>query len=248
MKTFGEMFQIFDIFSEGILVIDRDAKIIYGNKVYCNFINASLPNMLGKKLADIRPGAILPTVLKTGKPILNAHRQEREEPYFVNMYPIMEDNEVIAAISVVTFIQQAYDYQRILQEAERSKQVIRQISKINNARYTFDDIVAVDAKSIKVKALAQKAASTDAAILLQSESGAGKELYAQSIHNSSARSGNVFLAINCANFSPHIIDAALSLRLTPHSKNTTIPHWAKLKIVRYEVNYENYVSGKSLNA
>ena len=209
MKIVHEMFQLFDVFSEGILIIDRDAKIVYGNKTYCDFINMNLSEILGKKLRDIRPGAMLPMVLKTGKPILNAHRQEREEPYFVNMYPIIQDNEVTGGISIVTFIQQAYDYQRILQEVERSKQVIRKISKISNARYTFDDIVAADPLSVKVKDLAKKAAAADVAILLQSESGTGKELYAQAIHNASKRSGNVFLAINCANFNSSILESEL---------------------------------------
>jgi len=209
MNIISEMAQIFDVFSEGILIIDNNTKIVYGNTAYCNFINMSISEILGKELRNIRPGAMLPNVLKTGKPILYAHRQETEEPYFVNMYPIKQAGKVIGGISVVTFIQQAYDFQKILQEIERSKQVIRQISKIGNAGYTFDDIVAVDSRSAKTKTLARKAAAADATILLQSESGTGKELYAQAIHNASKRSGHVFLAINCANFNPNILESEL---------------------------------------
>ena len=209
MKILSEMAQIFDVFNEGILIIDKDSKIVYGNKAYCNFINMSIDEILGHQLRNIRQGAMLPNVLKTGKPILYAHRQEQEEPYFVNMYPIIQDGEIIGGISVVTFIQQAHDFQRILQEIERSKQVIRQISKIGNDGYTFDDIVAIDFPSVKVKELAKKAATSDATILLQSESGTGKELYAQAIHNASKRRGNVFLAINCANFNPNILESEL---------------------------------------
>ena len=209
MKIIKEMADMFDLFSEGILIINTDAKIVYGNKSYCDFINMNLCEIIGKNLRDIRPGALLPNVLKTGEPILNARRQEIGEPYLVNMYPIMQDNEIIGGISVVIFIKQAYDYQRILQEAELSKQIIRQISKAGNSKYTFDDITAVDPLSIKTKNLAEKAAITEATILLQSESGAGKELYAQAIHNASSRKGNVFLAINCANFNPNILESEL---------------------------------------
>jgi len=209
MKIFSEFAQIFDVFSEGILIIDESANIIYANKAYCSFINVDISEILEKKLKDIRPRAMLPNVLKTGRPILNAPRYERDEPYFVNLYPIISDNEVIGGITVVTFIQQAHDYRHLLQEIERSKQVIKQISKIGNAGYTFDDIVAVDSSSVKVKTLAKKAANSDATVLLQSESGTGKELYAQAIHNASKRSGNVFLAINCANFNSNILEAEL---------------------------------------
>lgn len=125
------------------------------------------------------------------------------------MYPIWQDEEIIGGISVVTFIQQAYDVQKMLQEAERSKQMIKRIAKASNTRYTFDDIIDADPLSAKIKALARRAAATDATIFLQSESGTGKELYAQAIHNGSFRSGNVFLAINCANFNANMLESEL---------------------------------------
>ena len=209
MKEIKNITHIFDVFKEGILIINMNAKIIYGNKAYCDFINMDISEITGKKLKDIRPGAMLPNVLKTGEPILNFPRQEAGEPYFVNMYPIIQDKELIGGISVVTSIKQAHEFQRLLKEIERSKLVIKHISKISHSRYTFNDIVAADPMSVKTKSLAEKAAATEATILLQSESGAGKELYAQAIHNASARSGNVFLAINCANFNPNILESEL---------------------------------------
>ena len=60
-----------------------------------------------------------------------------------------------------------------------------------------------------VKALAQKAAETDATVLLASESGTGKELYAQAIHNASARRNELFVAINCANFNANTLESEL---------------------------------------
>ena len=209
MKLLKEMTTVFDVLCEGILIIDADARIIYGNKAYCDFLKLEPSQITGKLLRDVRPGARLPNVLKTGKAILNAPRQEIEDIYFVNMYPIFQEGAIIGGISVVTFIQQAYDVQKMLQEVERSKQVIRRISKASNAKYTLDDVITVDPLSIKTKALAQRAAGTDATVLLQSESGTGKELYAQGIHNASARRGDIFLAINCANFNANILESEL---------------------------------------
>ena len=60
-----------------------------------------------------------------------------------------------------------------------------------------------------VKAYAQKAAATDAPVLLASESGTGKELYAQAIHNASPRRDGGFVAINCANFNANTLESEL---------------------------------------
>ena len=52
-------------------------------------------------------------------------------------------------------------------------------------------------------------AATDAAVLLESESGTGKELYAQAIHNASPRREGVFVAINCASFNANMLESEL---------------------------------------
>ena len=91
----------------------------------------------------------------------------------------------------------------------RSRQVLRSINKANGARYTFDDIVAVSPAVVRVKDLAQRVAATDATVLLESESGTGKELYAQAIHNASPRHEGVFVAINCSNFNANMLESEL---------------------------------------
>lgn len=91
----------------------------------------------------------------------------------------------------------------------RSRQVLRSINRANGARYTFDDIVAVSPAAVQAKELAQKIAATDATVLLASESGTGKELYAQAIHNASPRQEGVFVAINCSNFNAQLLDSEL---------------------------------------
>ena len=145
-----------------------------------------------------------------GKPILHITRQEIQDFYFVNMYPIYEDGELKGGVSVVTFLEDAYQAKEELEAAEaRSKQVLRRLNRANGARYTFDDIVAVSPEAMQVKELAQRIAATDATVLLESESGTGKELYAQAIHNAGARSAGVFVAINCANFNANMLESEL---------------------------------------
>ena len=206
--------EIFDSLSEGILIIDTDERIVFGNRAYRRFINREagrdIGTIEGQFLRELRPGAQLPLVLKTGRPVLQAPRQEIEDIYFVNMYPIFQDDTVIGGISVVTFMEDAAAFRDKLESIERrNKQLLRRVSKASSSRYTFDNIVARAALSRECKVFAQRVATSEAPILLTSESGAGKEVYAQSIHNASARSGGVFTAINCATFNPDTLDSEL---------------------------------------
>ena len=187
---------------------------VFGNRAYREFLNKEAGGDIGPiegcKLRELRPGARLPGVLEVGKPILHITRQEIQDFYFVNMYPIYEDGELKGGVSVVTFLEDAYQAKEELEAAEaRSKQVLRRLNRANGARYTFDDIVAVSPEAMQVKELAQRIAATDATVLLESESGTGKELYAQAIHNAGARSAGVFVAINCANFNANMLESEL---------------------------------------
>lgn len=204
----------FDAMSEGITIIDTDGVIVFGNRAYRDFLNKEAGGDIGPiegyRLRDLRPGARLPEVLETGKPHLHITRQEIQDFYFVNLYPIYEDGALIGGISVVTFLEDAYRTRQELDAMEaKSQRVLRRLNKANGARYTFDDIVAVSPSVAAVKALAEKIAVTDATVLLESESGTGKELYAQAIHNASPRRDGVFVAINCSNFNADLLESEL---------------------------------------
>ena len=205
---------VFEAMREGITIIDTEGRIVFGNRAYREFLNKEAGGDIGPiegyKLRELRTGARLPGVLEAGKPIVHITRQEIQDFYFVNMYPIYEDGELKGGVSVVTFLEDAYQAKEELEAAEaRSKQVLRRLNKANGARYTFDDIVAVSPEAMRVKELAQRIAATEATVLLESESGTGKELYAQAIHNASARSAGVFVAINCANFNANMLESEL---------------------------------------
>ncbi len=204
----------FDAMREGITIIDTDGVIVFGNQAYREFLNKEAGGDIGPiegyRLRDLRPGARLPEVLEKGKPILHITRKEIQDFYFVNMYPIYQEGELVGGLSVVTFLDDAYQAREELEAMEaRSRQVLRSINRANGARYTFDDIVAVSTASVRVKELAQKIAATDVTVLLESESGTGKELYAEAIHNASLRREGVFVAINCSNFNPNMLESEL---------------------------------------
>jgi transcriptional regulator with PAS, ATPase and Fis domain len=75
--------------------------------------------------------------------------------------------------------------------------------------FTFDDIIGTSPIIEKTKELARIAAGTSSNILIQGETGTGKEVFAQAIHNASAYSEGPFLAVNCAALPRDLIESEL---------------------------------------
>ena len=81
--------------------------------------------------------------------------------------------------------------------------------QIRNPVLTDESLVAVDAASLQTVILAKRVAQTDATVLLNGESGVGKEVYARFIHQQSVRSEQAFVAINCAAIPENMLEAVL---------------------------------------
>jgi len=214
MTLTDEMKQVFNAMREGILIIDTDSVIVFGNEAYRRFLTREgggedVGDIAGYYLRDLRPGARLPEVLKTRQPILQAPRREENDIYFVNMYPVFAEDGVTlrGGLSVVTFMEDAAAFQKQMQSVQqRGRQMLHRVSK---AQHTFHTVIARGEKSAACKAFAQRIAGSAAPVLLTGESGVGKDLYAQAIHNASPRSDGVFTAIDCATFNPETLDSEL---------------------------------------
>lgn len=77
------------------------------------------------------------------------------------------------------------------------------------AKYTFDDIIHQSPLITRSIELAKKAAASNFTILITGESGTGKEMFAQSIHNASARADRPFVAVNCAALPENLLESEL---------------------------------------
>ncbi|MDR3158462.1 MAG: sigma 54-interacting transcriptional regulator [Zoogloeaceae bacterium] len=210
-----EVRALFDAMSEGIVYIDHDGRIVFVNRAYRRFLemeNHINPDQRveGLYLRELRPNAQLPDVVKNELPVLHVPRKEQTDIYFVNMYPVSIDGKIVGGLSVVTFIEEARNFKPEIESfIQDGKQNSRPEEIQRKVPHTFASITAVAPLSMAVKRMAMRIADTDATVLLESESGTGKELYAQAIHNASRRRDSMFLAINCANFSKDILESEL---------------------------------------
>lgn len=76
-------------------------------------------------------------------------------------------------------------------------------------RYSFRDLIGVSGRFREAERLARAAAAQRLPVLIQGESGVGKELFAQAIHGLSSRSGQAFVPVNCAALPSGLIESEL---------------------------------------
>ncbi|PIC66124.1 sigma-54-dependent Fis family transcriptional regulator [Sporosarcina sp. P21c] len=155
-------------------------------------------------------------VFSTGKPIFSryrAHSKVDGVPQYVSYstFPIKKDGETIGVFSISTNESKLKDqlYQTI--ELKRSKHQVTEEKAFssNGTIFTFEDIKgqSTELKALLREAQAVSVYNTDT--LIVGETGTGKELFAQSMHNHSSRRDKPFVAINCAAIPENLLESTL---------------------------------------
>lgn len=78
-----------------------------------------------------------------------------------------------------------------------------------NSKFGFDRLIGKSAAITDVIKLAQKVALTDTTVLLLGETGTGKEIFAEAIHQASHRNTKTFVAVNCSAFTKELLESEL---------------------------------------
>ena len=86
---------------------------------------------------------------------------------------------------------------------------VKQLKKKTDNRLSFDDLIADSPEMKQVFRLGARAAQSDIPILIEGESGAGKELIARAIQGTSARAGKPFVTVNCGAIPENLIESIL---------------------------------------
>jgi DNA-binding NtrC family response regulator len=107
-----------------------------------------------------------------------------------------EDNKILTAV------------ERALEKSNMSKR-IEQLEKRVGEKYNFENITGKSLRIREVVHLAKRAAETDVTVLLTGETGTGKEIFAQAIHNGSKRYKHSFVAINCSAISKDLLESEM---------------------------------------
>lgn len=199
--------------SSGLFIVNKEGNVVFYNQSVNDLAGLNVENAIGKHMLEIFPKLTEETstimrALTTGEVIKNYVQNYynylgKLVTILSNTVPIYENGEIVGAIEIFSDIDQ---YKNINQSKYNKKQ---KDSIIDKAHYTIDDIVGVGqfVKDIKLKI--KKIADSMSPVLVYGETGTGKELIVQSIHNLSQRCDNPFIAQNCAAIPGTLLESML---------------------------------------
>ncbi len=114
-----------------------------------------------------------------------------------------------------TYLQKPLDLSHLRQAVERASEGIRlkrQNAELNrrlDEKFGFEGVIGSSPQMLSLIERLKRIAPTDATVLIQGETGTGKELVAQAIHQNSPRKAKPFVALNCAALSENILESEL---------------------------------------
>ncbi len=102
---------------------------------------------------------------------------------------------------LLLLVERALDHSELRQENKRLSAEVRSFRE--------DEVIGTSRSMTAVRDTIEKVAPLDATVLIQGETGTGKELIARRLHRQSARSGNIFLPLNCGALSETLLEPEL---------------------------------------
>lgn len=209
---YEEFLPFFDGFSEGLLIVDRAATIIYYNATMAAIDELDPEQVLGKKVLDVyelsETDSVIMQCLKNQQPIVDRSllyrtRRGKVANTIHTVFPLFKRDRLEGAICLVR------EY-NVLEETISSVSIPRNERVLpNETRFDFEDIVGRNIDFLRAVNTAKMAAHTPSPVMLYGETGTGKELFAQAIHNQSGRMKRRYTAVNCAAIPENLLEGLL---------------------------------------
>lgn len=223
MKNLGAQFfrTIADQSDIGIAVIDTHGHFIYYNKMMKEIEGLNDEDMTGKYIFDIFPSYTKQTssiykCLRTKKPIYDdiqtyINFKGKKITSVVTDLPIIEDGRIIGVIELVKDSEKIKNLYESYKNLFTNSVIPSEKSYINanNAYYHFDDFITDNKDMIELIQRIKKISQFGSNTLIYGETGTGKEIIAQSIHNFGVRRSKSFIAQNCAAIPDNLLESTL---------------------------------------
>jgi arginine utilization regulatory protein len=209
---YKEFLPFFEGFGEGLLITDRTGTVIFYNPTMAAIDELDPIDVLGKKIVEIYDltddSSMIMRCLKdrqpiVDRPLLYRTRRGKVANTIHTVFPLLRHGRLEGAICLVR------EY-NLLEETissvslPRPKQVLP-----NETQFDFDSIVGSNIDFLRAVNSARMAAKTPSPVMLSGETGTGKELFAQAIHNESERKNHRYTAVNCAAIPENLLEGLL---------------------------------------
>ncbi|CAN4020099.1 NAD-dependent epimerase/dehydratase family protein, partial [Dysosmobacter welbionis] len=201
-KTQSEMYQaVLDFTHDAILAIDENGRIQFLNPPAERIMGCRAADSVGQPVEAVLPNTLLPDVLESGEKQLDQIMQIHQTLCNTNRIPILVDGQRRGVVATFQDVKQLQNSEQKIRLKLHEKGLV--------AKYAFNDILGDSPAIRSTIQIARSYAASRASVLILGETGTGKELFAQSIHNASDRRDGPFVAINCAAVSNSLLESEL---------------------------------------
>ncbi|PWA12780.1 transcriptional regulator [Pueribacillus theae] len=209
---------IIDSSYDAIFVADENAVGIIMNEAYTRITGVTPEELIGKNMQELVDQGIISEsvtlkVLKE-KRLVTIVQNVKGTELLVTGSPIYDENGKIT--HVVSNLRDISDLNRLKSELYETKVLtkkyldeIEDFKQKEGARLLLDGVIAQSKEMMQVLHLAKKVSQVDSTVLLQGESGVGKEIFANMIHLNSKRSDKPYIKVNCAAIPEKLLESEL---------------------------------------
>ena len=212
-KYFGH---ILDLISDGIYISGRRGHTLRINTMYERLTGLKKANLVGRNVEVLTTEGgfdtiLNPQIVKTGKPATSVQTDRKGKKLVLNGYPILDDNGEVAL--VVTFVRDvtlmAQLRLQILSQRKLIEKYRTNIQYINQESDQQRPLIAHSSVMVDLNHRVENLSATDATILLQGETGVGKDVFARRMHQASTRSGKPFVKVDCPTIPEALFESEL---------------------------------------
>ena len=195
---------IFDSIADGVFTIDENWRITSFNKAAEQITGIPRENAIGQTCKDVLRANVCETdcalryTMNTGKPVIN-------KPVH-----IVDSQGSRKAITISTALLKDEKGKTIGGvETFRDMTVVEELRKQVQKQYSCEDIISRNHKIQGLFDILPQIADSDCAVLIEGQTGTGKELFARAIHNLSPRRKKSFIAVNCSALPDTLLESEL---------------------------------------
>jgi len=199
-----KLLTIIESISDGVFTVDLDFKIDFINKAALNMVGIKTGDAIGQKCNEIfrtnicKNQCALEQTMKSGKSIVNRsvcmkNRKGKKIP--ISISTAILKNKIGHIVGGVETIRDLSLVETLRNELESS--------------YTFENIIGHNQRMRELFKIMPEIAKSDSTVLIEGESGVGKELFARALHSLSERRDKPMISVNCAALTETLIESEL---------------------------------------
>lgn len=192
---------IFNCISEGIIAVNSEWEITNLNPVAAKMLGVQPVQCYGEPLESYLDLGNLQNRLLDGKKVENQIISISDKRLVISAVPSVIHDKTTGVVITLQQIDAIHNIEKKLWSKSAEKGLM--------AKKSLDDIIGHNPNLVALKRKAMRYAVTDSTVLITGESGVGKELFAQGIHNQSPRRNAPFVAINCAALPENLLESEL---------------------------------------